>query len=771
VKRITYSIVDPLSPPTYLIDPTLDPGVLVSAGGTVSLGGIGLIESQSIAFVRGVTYWTWDELTPTFYVRGTNLPPPGRYRVEIELKNNPWGGAFYNRLFVLIRRNGLPLVVPATLLHGDNSEYWEHLTGPSIRGVGGGPESYSIQAGDVYEFCVFFSESTFTITPEIGQVRFTQLDTVPYGMPSTLAAVPEFALGVTSWDDAGIPKLTYFADSDVRLVYHSICVTNDNTVYLVLAEQVDNYATSGVNHYCLSMWKYTSGSWILITHDLTGHGVDILGTNPRVPADRNNGNVIVTRCDTDGTDVYVVWGEMDGTLGPAPHHWPNFFWRCKKYHAATNTLTELGSGQAKIPGPSRVNRHCSAGQYGDEAQIRISPDGTPWVTWVESEDRLPANETAAWAGIAPELPQLAHWDGSSWVYHTLPIGNLHDLGAGTTYSTPSLVISDDQIQVDLTFCHHDGPNNYPAVIWNRQYYDDTIVGGFAPLLDGSFNWKEFIYTEFNGSSFSTPLQFTGLDIFPSNAVTFDLDGYAQYGVIAGPAGYGSDYFGHWQQGMNLINNGTDVLFAVALGFENSFVDRVVVMKLKSDGSAFEPYISEFKQTDYLNRQIRYSSSLPQYIDWPNSTVAWVDPTGCTAVCDSNGRVWLAYTIINYFTDENPLLLVDQEPGSGFGWSFASKLNQPFISGEDDIFGFSRLFVKGSTLYATTVAWSNTRPVVFGIPTAGGGVLQFYRDGQWRVAGADSQHNVYFYRDGAWRAVGSDSEHDIYAYIGGAWTKG
>jgi len=109
------------------------------------------------------------------------------------------------------------------------------------------------------------------------------------------------------------------------------------------------------------------------------------------------------------------------------------------------------------------------------ARLRVSPQGVVWVCW-ESRDQdiANSNETAhAW-----------YWNGSSWIDSEVPTPTLvppdvstSEYSAGSTSGNYISFVQTGNYHIDLTFCHHDGPNEWPSLIHQYVYNSQTAGPG------------------------------------------------------------------------------------------------------------------------------------------------------------------------------------------------------------------------------------------------------------------------------------------------------
>jgi len=305
------------------------------------------------------------------------------------------------------------------------------------------------------------------------------------------------------------------------------------------------------------------------------------------------------------------------------------------------------------------------------------------VDWPSAWTFSGGSYTATPDGGADEFyvrPYLWKWNGSTWVDTALPGPDANRVQIYGAYYNVNNIHVDTQLQVDFTFHHHDGPNANPSAIYCASYFP---TNGTNP----SGIQNEFIYQEYNGTSWSSQVK-THLEVFANTGGDRDLMGFLEQPLI------GSNFTltkGSAQQGMRLIWNGSRVILASA-------ADRVLVMQLAADGTAWEPYLGKYKQPDYVHRKDYRQTNNGAASDTlgNDATHAWTDPTGVDCVCDELGRIWLIY---DWFNNTTPFygtgIFVDQDPGSGIGWMPVDGRNPlPQL----DAWTFSRLAYSNNKLY-------------------------------------------------------------------------
>jgi hypothetical protein len=560
---------------------------------------------QAITSISGKQYGTLEAATDTCYVKTNRLPLPGYYQVDLAHYEAVGSGAS-NDFIVGMILNGLTIQPSQLIFISSTSNNGnQELTNSTGAGIDQG--TWVLPIGDIAEIAVrLITGIGGAHNLDIYALRFTPVDKIAaMSTPSKLYTINDLMLGATS--------VPIDLDNDGDVTYKDLCVLGSD-VY-VLAER---FYSGGVD---LILYKYSGGSWSTISTDVWSKSHPTLEDEPAVAV------------DTDGTYVYCVYGVKDGTTTSGHDNWK---WHCQKYDPGGNTFTELGTGQRHFGTTTFANQ---VGKWFYGIQVKIGPDGKIWVAWSEADN--------AGGGIysAPNKTRafISYWNGSSWNEVAPPDPpNVHGLNFIVNYNHP-----DDQRQIDLCFLHHDGPNDWPSIIYGAHYGAD---GGTSS--DGVYN--DFIYSEYNGSSWSNTLQFI------AKAVWNDLQGTS-----------GNQDFGHYHQGFAFIDDGSVPVWAVALLCSGG-TDGAVA-KMKSDGSAFEPY------TDHAH---------PSYV-----SANFTNPTAIDAVYV--GSTLMVLERSSGFGDT--LVVVDEDIGTGQGYHVAAKENACIIYTENTV-GYSRIYTKGSDAY-------------------------------------------------------------------------
>lgn len=549
---------------------------------------------------------------------GSSSNEPGDWTAIVRINGHPVAYTqqdySYSKLAAL---DGVLVEIPVTGLAND---------------VVGGGDYLALAAGDEVQVVVYLTNWSANAINRHLEIRDVVLRRVAHAAPARhkvdVATVSDLPLGATSWTDAGTAGADIGGVGTNTVQSKRILVTADGTVYVLFV-----VGAAGT----LALWRWSGGAWALVSSTFTG--------NTRVK--------VVCDFDTDGTDLWLAWSERDGTS--LPFSQPNLKWRCMHYVPSTNTFTELGTGQAHVPGSSRVagNNLCDAGSYENGVRLRVSPSGQPWVAWGELD---PTGSTVR--------PYLSQWDGTAWQDTGLPMPPSPNAASWTVAG----IHVDPQDQVDFVFAHADGPNQYPAVVYSASY--------LGTLTDTTKRRTEWVYNEYQGGGTwrGTYVWDAHEDFFGSFGTS--VAGHTEYGALR------TGVMGKYQQGMRMAWDGANIVLAVAMWDGSGGEDRTVVLKLDAYTRRFTAYKGVYQQPDYAWRS-------------DPSAGSWIDPTGIEMVVDPFGRKWVLYDIGNS-TWYATTLCSDQDSGGGTGWVPARGMNP--IGGEVDAVGFSRITYHDEKLY-------------------------------------------------------------------------
>lgn len=267
----------------------------------------------------------------TFILSGEHLPPAtGQYRVHVHYL----GDVGSNSQF-FVKRNGWPLYPIAWCWSGDQNEVDPYITGPPDNNSGPGPTYVPITTGDVIEIVQNVGRYYYNPDPDrVARICFTRVtDKGPVPMrvwcdaPEVVGSSDPEDLVQGNADTSGGD----FRYSPSRVV---CCVTDDGAVYAAQANTV-----AQANGVTLSRWRPGETGWTVVEANVWDLGQWYW------PSYDSYGLYGWIDIASDGTDVYVLFCQWDGTwmqVAARGGTAGNFNWRVKKYTPATNKLTELG---------------------------------------------------------------------------------------------------------------------------------------------------------------------------------------------------------------------------------------------------------------------------------------------------------------------------------------------------------------------------------------------------------------------------------------------
>ena len=350
------------------------------------------------------------------------------------------------------------------------------------------------------------------------------------------------------------------------ILMKDIVVIDNGDIYILWVEQ-SGTGTGGDWWLVLKKWDAGSQTWSLIEDNVTGNGA------PSTTHIFNSPNM-----DTDGEDVWIIWGENRVSDDFGAGGW---WWRCKKYDTSADTLTELGSGQTAYPSATAPTR---VGDFDYRMRVRASPLGIPYVLFEEIDpDEIPPNESYFF---------LWRWAGSNWEDMQLPHPSPAPDPVGTT--NPSIftvgspgdpqgnygsATQDIFVPQDIVFCHHDGPSETPAIIHSFWWNGVGQISGSGDLGDLGSWW----YAECDGIGdwHHEQLIIEGVTYgqnypnrFPHATNDFDGNTFIPWG-------------GGWTQGCRLQAFNGRPIFSSRLGYFGSGVDCVYVAQINSEGNTWD----------------------------------------------------------------------------------------------------------------------------------------------------------------------------------------
>ena len=587
--------------------------------GTVSLSGASpqwVRDTQYRSIVDFEEYKGDWEYTESFSVTFTGCPS-GKYAIDLY---NQFGNIAIGDDGVTLRvfKNGKPQGgFFATGYNGrtDSSPGWERITNeylnPPFTALDqtGGPRYFSLQEGDVLSFHYGSWDNVPARWMEVQKVRFTavlgllplpqwrigsdgqetwgyndlftirmlksQGDTIYlFDDVSITGAGSDVVLGVWTFQMTGSdiiplsgdPGLASFGGAavDIKKTSTAAITARDFTImpngdlYAAWIDRIGGF--SGTYELVMKHYDASGDSWSLISNDVWGYGA----TSRRC--------TYVTM-DNDGEDVFVAWGEgrqTSGTIG--------YWWRCKKYDVSGASFSELGSGQTAYPGATPTLT--VDGEFDRHLRLKVSPGGTPWVVWPSYDPDV--------VGTVDEYCFAWYWDGSVWQDSGLPDPSLvppddgahtYDAATGTKGNYVAFAIY-GLYYADITFCHHDGLSEYPAICYQYVYND---VGS------GTIDHSGWAYFEYDGSVWNNELYITeAVDIYADmpNQLIQARDGDAEI-----------ERAGGWTQGFSLDNDGTVPYLFTQKGWKFSSIDHAYCARVKRDGTSFEEVGQGFATTE------------------------------------------------------------------------------------------------------------------------------------------------------------------------------
>lgn len=722
------------------------------SGTVTNLGGGCVKETQNNPNVFASDGRGTEDTVYTFKASGSQLPPNGRYEVILNATFNR-SSAIDSQWNIAIKRNGeflwpvASLRWPGTAAVPSAKTTWniydrgtDHTSPAPTWQDGPGPSTIPIVSGDVIEIIAYNNSHTDTSTwLEICGITLVQVEAGGgNGTAFDLASMPRTALGPNA-------DFRHNPAHEPQLLHKDFCILDNGDIYVAYIG-FNNFSPAYNN---LKLVKWNGSAWSTVSTDLSrnAYGADFV---PLTGRPRPYSYVSV---DTDGTDVYIAWGEVDYSSSKSV----TFFgggsttvyenkWHVVKYVPGTG-FTELGTGQNAIPIASRTHATSSVGLQANDAaseetsiKLKISPGGVPWVATAETTDN--------WIATAETemKPYVYYWDGSSWIDTILPDPLQWDTSHGFILNAIDV---NSQPQIDLTFCHHDGPNEHPSVIYSIEL-TDTIRGSV----------DRFDYAEYDGSSWGNRLTFTGYEAWPGATLSEEF--------------FPSFTQGHLQQGMSLDNDGTQVIFAAALW--NSMMsggDWIKVAKLKADGTAFESYLPELSGPDLLTRNDKTSGG---------RRGGWFDPTGCQMSIDENGIPWIIYTAdeTNYGNVEGIALARPPEPGTANYWILGSRNNAVLYN--ETTPGISKIRCKNGFVYILgqwEISGVANSPIggVFKAPiddpytpwsTGISRLIHYFKDGSWHAVNSEATRDLHYFKDGAWHKVNTEATRTVKAVRSATW---
>lgn len=469
----------------------------------------------------------------TVIIDGDNLPPPGQYEMYVTFLNE--SGPYMN-----IRRNGLPLL-PLAYAYGLAGE-GAAITGlPDRFGDNSGPTLVPILEGDTISISMWRDD-----TAQLSKICFVQRTTGgTTGEDISILANP-IVLGASPSDDFTTTGNIVGADFDSGWVQSDMCIADNGDVYVAVGVEDPKIGGVFVNRNFVYVYRWDGATWTKI---LT---VDQGKTFPNYP--------VAVSMDTDGTNVYLSYGAPDGTTFSGTENTAIYV---QKYSPGSGwTVITTSAGIRAVP--SRTDSFSYIGTEVEWHRLKVSPGGVPWIVWSETVDNHHAGYDR---GGRPRV--ACYQGGTSWSVFDGPsppdLTNAYVSGVmGADGAWGSEYVA-DHWHVDLTFCHHDGPNEYPSVCYVANIWYESV--------DDIGSLGNIIYAEWDGASWQNTLQFQADQVWPMGDVR---GGFGTLGV---------GFWEWWSQGTVLVDDGQVPYLLLALG-HTQYGDRGVAGKLAEDGSTF-----------------------------------------------------------------------------------------------------------------------------------------------------------------------------------------
>ena len=373
---------------------------------------------------QGYSGWI-DEQVATLTIPGGDIADsPGMYSVTIKHKNTPLAWHWV----VGFRRNGQPFEPGAAILTiSTTTPVTEWLTMTA-----GAPHPNEldilrflpVQPGDEIEVICSYNNYTNNFgagtVMDVYQVCFQRMHNAVEGAPYAQLTIPDFPLGTVSADmgtndqqgDLMIYKDTAPTYTSHRYTNADVIVTNDGTLWCLASWSCDSFTGNRIGPV---LQKWTGSAWSIVNDDIGGFGVKRpFGTNSLLDG-------ATLSMDTDGEDIWVVYGFDAGILGPGLNH--SFHLKVRKYDVSADTWSDVGSpfygARADVGSPTLIQEYTVsvAGDWGDIPIIRVSPTGVPWVVFTDAMSPASSPENLQFWQMRH---YVARWTGSTWDVALLP---------------------------------------------------------------------------------------------------------------------------------------------------------------------------------------------------------------------------------------------------------------------------------------------------------------------------------------------------------------
>lgn len=348
---------------------------------------------------------------------------PGFFAVSIKTVNN-------NQGYAALKRNGFPFL-PALMdwSVSPDTEIRSWLT--ALPYVSSDPLDvafldsistlwrFPVAPGDEIE--VIIGDGSLASSPIIiTEICFQRVGDAMENPPFDVINFPDYPLGTNGppMDRGALlhpPTASEPSNSKASVPGMDMCFTDDGTLWVCHNQWNSNSTRTGP-----ILQKWNGSNWVLINADIEGLGIRRTVTNP-------NFDPYSISMDTDGEDLYIVY-LIDGGLSTAQKIGGNThdqLLRVKKYDVSANSWSNVGNPvHSGGDGPAmRKNISSEAGSYDAGHQIKIAPDGTPWLAFTDWWDDKLAQHRAGF---------VARWDGGRWRANVLPVSLELQNVAGTT---------------------------------------------------------------------------------------------------------------------------------------------------------------------------------------------------------------------------------------------------------------------------------------------------------------------------------------------------
>lgn len=481
--------------------------------------------------------------------------------------------------------------------------------------------------------------------------------------------------------------------------FKDLCVTDNGDVYCLWQQR-------NGSQYGVVLARWNGSGWSLVSSDVWGRGLGSTGTE-----------VYSVAMDTDGTNLWIVWGEEDGTT--TSNGSQNWHVRARKYTPGVG-FTDY-PGMKRFPGLD-PGLYSEIGTYTLPVEVKCSPNGVPWIltlqwdktksTHVPSDSQWPMypcvwyfdSGTGSWHEAHPPKPENK-WDN----HPDKPVRTAYDAGNPPTYQTPTIdqgfgnefsVVDFGNRQMDLTFCHADGPSETPSIIGNafqNNWGFNPGASGTYPPYDESRIQQDlgyWLYTwYYSQAHFNSG--------YGSDVTWKKIDGSEGYDMwltdnIWGPD-LGDDIvnasqvnqlgendydqqaehihgYGEWTQGLSLVDDGTQPILSALIGI-GGWGDTLVAAKITPDGP------------------VAYEGARPHRgLEAPGST--WWTP-GHDAIVDSvTGQVYFHVDVSDH---EAGIMVTPGEHGGNPSLPAAKTRAASPYSGSND-YSYPKIAIRDGTLY-------------------------------------------------------------------------